>query len=68
MPKRVIDVTSLGVHSNSLKAMINTLAGMLGDEVYVRPVLEVESSEQVLRALDAIIEGVKSKQKSKPAS
>jgi hypothetical protein len=65
MVKKVIDLDSLGLHLGSLKSMVNTLANMIGDEVYIRPVLEIESSEQVIKALESVLEGVKGKPKKK---
>ncbi len=64
MPKKVIDINDLGVHLGSLKSTINTLAAMVGDEVYIRPVLEIESSEAVIKALDSVLEGIKKKPKN----
>jgi hypothetical protein len=57
MPKRTVSID--GINMTSLQSMLNTLGRLIGDEVYVRKVIEVESSEPVLKALDAIIEGVK---------
>lgn len=59
MAKRVIDTTELP--GGSIKAMANALGKLLGDEVYVRKVMEIESSEAVLKALDAVVEGAKVK-------
>lgn len=68
MPKKVIDVDELGVHVGSLKSIANTLGKLIGDEVYIHPVLEIESSEQVLKALDSVLDGVAKKaHKTKPA-
>jgi hypothetical protein len=46
--------------------MVNILGRLLGDEVYIRKVIEVESTEPVLKALDAILEGVKQNQAKEP--
>ncbi len=67
MPKKIIDIDALGVRINSVKAMVNTLARLIGDEVYVKPVLEVESSQPVLSALDAVLDGMIKKAKKTKA-
>lgn len=64
MAKRVISAD--GINTTSLQAMVNTLGKLIGDEVYIRKVLEVESSEPVLKALDAVLEGVKQRQAKTP--
>lgn len=54
MNKRIIrldDASKL----KSLKAMIETLAKYIVAEVYIRQVIEVESTDQVLKAIDAIL-------------
>ena len=61
--KRVIDIDGLGVNPKSLKAMVSALGNIIGDEVYFRPVLEIQSSENVLKSLDSIIESIKAKSK-----
>lgn len=65
MPKRVISSIQ-GVNLTSLQGMVNILGRLLGDEVYIRKVIEVESTEPVLKALDAILEGVKQNQAKEP--
>ncbi len=64
MPKRVI--ATEGINLTSLQGMVNTLGKLIGDEVYIRKVLEVESSEAVLKAVDAVLDGMKRKQKQIP--
>lgn len=64
-------ISDLEVNGNSLKGMINSLAKMMGDEVYIRTVTEVESSPQVINALNAVLkvnavlEGVKKRKAGK---
>jgi rRNA processing protein Krr1/Pno1 len=64
MAKRVISID--GVNSTSLQGMVNTLGRLIGDEVYMRKVIEIESSESVLKALDTVLEIVKQKQVKEP--
>jgi hypothetical protein len=64
MAKRVISLD--GVNTTSLLGMVNTLGKLLGDEVYIRKVIEVESSEAVLKAVDVIIDSVKQRQIKEP--
>ena len=58
MAKKVVSIDE-GIAWQSMKSMILILAKLLGDEVYIRPVFEVESSEQVIKSLDAVLEGMK---------
>jgi len=60
MSKRIVKLQG-NESQKSLSAMINMLSRIIGDEVYIRPVLEVESSEGVLKALDAVLEGARTK-------
>jgi hypothetical protein len=60
MAKRVISTD--GENLTSILAMVKSLGRVIGDEVYIRRVMEVESSEPVLKALDAVLEGMKSNQ------
>ncbi len=65
MPKKIIDIESLGVGLTTVRAMANTIGRVMGDEVYLKPVLEIESTEPVIKALDAILDGVSRKPKNK---
>jgi hypothetical protein len=60
MPKRVISID--GVNLTSLQGMVHTLGRLIGSEVYIRKVVEVESTEPVIKALDAVLEGMKQNQ------
>lgn len=60
MAKRVVPTE--GMNITSIVGMVSTLGRLLGDEVYVNKVIEVESSEAVIKALDAILNGMKEKQ------
>jgi multidrug efflux pump subunit AcrB len=64
MSKRVISID--GVNTTSLLGMVNSLGRVIGDEVYVREVLEIKSSEIVLKSLDAVLDGVKQRQAKEP--
>lgn len=65
MAKRTINTDELP--AGTIKAMANTIGRLMDQEVYVRRVLEIESSEGVIKALDAVIEGVKPKAKKAAA-
>lgn len=59
MQKITIDIDSLGIDPKSFRAVVGKLADMVGDQVYFSQVLQVESSEEVLNAVSAVVEGVK---------
>jgi hypothetical protein len=66
--KIVLDQNDGSVDIRSFSAIANSLGKVLGDEVYVRKSVTIESSEAVIKSLETILNSIKLKSHSaKPA-
>ncbi len=61
MAKIVLDQVDGNIDIRSFSAVATALAKVLGDEVYIRKSVTIESSDAVIKSLETVLAGVKSK-------
>jgi hypothetical protein len=64
MAKLILDQSDGNVDVRSFNNIANALGKMFGDEVYVRKSITIESSDAVIKSLEAVLTGVKAKAKT----
>jgi hypothetical protein len=64
MAKIVLDQVDGNIDIRSFSAVATALAKVLGDEVYIRKSVTIESSDAVIKSLETVLAGVKSKSHS----
>lgn len=64
MAKLVLDQDDGSVNIRSFNFVAQALGKVLGDEVYIRKSVTIESSETVIKSLENVLNGIKLKSKT----